>query len=143
MYTEAEKTIDMREDCACIAGSIGPVDRIDLVFDYTVNWEGDELEGTASIIMFDFAANFKIAPEVKDKDAAFSFHESGMLHLRVDEFQISALDFPITIHGSKKDELKIVFSDLFAHFFDDDVSLDAKTMGFIEQTMNDSILLYD
>jgi len=38
-----------------------------------------------------------VTPTVVNIDEAFSFHEQGMLYLRLDEFQARADDFPIVI----------------------------------------------
>ena len=34
MLTSAPKSVDMKEECQCIEGGVGNVDKIDLVFDY-------------------------------------------------------------------------------------------------------------
>ena len=34
MTTHAPKTVDIQAECACIKGKVGPVDKIELAFDY-------------------------------------------------------------------------------------------------------------
>lgn len=77
LLTSAPKTVDIQAECACIQGTIGPVERLELLFDYEFDQEYDEdqIAGTATISLYDFAASYTLTPEVVNIDESFSFHE--------------------------------------------------------------------
>lgn len=54
LITDAEKTIDLDAECACIRGTIGTVDKVDLVFDYRIKDE----RGSVEMTIFDMIVNY-------------------------------------------------------------------------------------
>ena len=97
MLSGAEKTIDMRADCHCIIGSIGAVDKVDIVFDYQLEsgklggGAEETIEGSASVTLYDFMVKYSMRPLVRDKGDALKYHEEkGMLYLELADFDISA-----------------------------------------------------
>lgn len=94
MTSDADKNVQMGEECACIKGSIGEVDRVDLVFDYKIKDE----HGSVSMTIYDLLVSYQFTPKVMDMDdKLIPYHEEGMLYLTVDSFSLSAADHPLTL----------------------------------------------
>ena len=126
MLTSAVKEIDLEAECQCIKGKIGPVDKVSLGFDYSFRLNGEPIEGSATITMYDFVLEYNLVPEVVEIDSEYVYyHEQGMLHLRADEFNFSALDFPVRVYGNEKTvEIKNALDSLFSRFLDFEAPLD-------------------
>ena len=59
----AEKSFTFIEETQQIAGEIGPIDSIDVTFDYLLHDHGQEiLQGSAAVTIHDFVANYVITP---------------------------------------------------------------------------------
>lgn len=85
MATTAAKEVELQAECQCITGTIGPVDKVALAFDYSFKFDGEPIVGTATVTLYDFKLEYKLVPEVRDFDSEYVFyHEQGMLHLRPD-----------------------------------------------------------
>ena len=97
----------MRADCHCIEGTIDQVDKIDLIFDYAIG----DIEGAAEVTLYDFQAMYNMTPEVTKVDEDVAFHDQGKLHLKINELNLAAFDFPIKIHsgGAMKDSVRKAF----------------------------------
>lgn len=80
----------MQADCGCIKGTIGPVDRVEVDFDYRFDYGEKPIEGSASISLYEFMIEYSLTPEVINKNVATNSHEQGMLHLKVNELKLSA-----------------------------------------------------
>ena len=133
LITTAQKEVDMQAECGCIMGAIGPVDKIELVFDYTFDFGEEPIEGSASVTMYDFMARYTVTPEVIDKVEDFIYsHEQGMLHLKVNDFNFSAVDFPIRVYGEKKDEVHSALEALFSRFLSSKEPLDKTQLSLLE-----------
>ena len=81
------------------------MDKIDLSFEYSFLWDDESLEGTANASLYDFLADYQLTPQVINKVDQFSYNEEGMLHFRVDKFNLSASRYPIKVSGSRKDQI--------------------------------------
>lgn len=136
----------MKADCQCIEGSIGKVDKIDLIFDYAIGGSEklDPIQGSAELTLYDFQAFFRVTPEMtKTGDDSVSLHEQGMLHLKLDNINMSAFDFPVRIRGSdQKEAVKAALSALLERFLSSDEPIDAKQTEFIDKVINESFISY-
>merc|ERR1712048_120235 len=141
MITTADKDIKLSEECACIEGSIGTVDRVDLVFDYKIKDE----TGSVSMNIFDLLVKYKFTPKVLDKVEEYvSYHEKGMIYLAVDSFSLSAIDHPITLIDkvSTRNEQSIE-SVLNKFFTKSDESQDRNQLDILEELINDKVITYE
>ena len=131
----------MRADCQCIEGSIDKVDKIDLIFDYAIA----DIEGAAEVTLYDFQAMYNMTPEVTKIDESVAFHEQGMLHLKINELNLAAFDFPIKIHsgGAMKDAVRTAFEALLVKFLSSEEPVDASQTEFVDTIINQSFISYD
>ena len=127
LLTTAPKTVDIQAECGCIKGTIGPVERLELLYDYEFDLAFDDegpIKGTATVSMYDFEASYTFIPEVVNIDESFSFHEQGMLNFRVDDFAISAKSYPVSVlDHNMSSEVKKAFEEFFHSFLASDVPL--------------------
>ena len=147
LYESAPKELDMKADCACFLGSVGKVEKVDVTFDYSIGLLEDEsldMKGSAQLTLYDFMAEYRITPEVIDKvEDGSSFHESGMLHLKLDELNLSAVDFPFKVlEGDHAADVKNLFEQLFADFLAPERPLEGEELDQVEQILNDSVVAY-
>ena len=147
LYESAPKELDMKADCACFLGSVGKVEKVDVTFDYSIGLLEDEsldMKGSAQLTLYDFMAEYRITPEVIDRvEDGSSFHESGMLHLKLDELNLSAVDFPFKVlDGDHAADVKNLFEQLFADFLAPERPLEGEELDQVEQILNDSVVAY-
>ena len=101
----------------------------------------------ADVTLYDFQALYRLTPEVMDVSDEFSYHEKGKLHLKVDDINISAFDFPVKIRendwsNSLTDAVKNAFSSLFENFLASDKPIDENQTSFIDTVINESFISY-
>ena len=116
----------MQADCGCIQGTIGPVDKVEVVFDYSFNYDDHyekPIEGSASISLYELTIDYILTPEAVDKNAGLKSQEQGMLHLKVNDFKFSAEDFPIKVQGEKKEEVQTALLAIFTKLLASDEPL--------------------
>ena len=70
LTTHATKTIDIQAECKCIKGSFGPVDKIELAFDYEFaqSLDTDPIKGRATVTMYGFEAEYTVTPTIINID---------------------------------------------------------------------------
>ena len=68
-----------------------------------------------------------------------------MLHLKVNELNFAAFDFPVKIHsgGALKDDVKAAFSGLLDRFLASEEPIDASQTEFIDTLINESFISYE
>lgn len=66
-----------------------------------------------------------------------------MLHMKLEEFNISAFDYPITIYGSNKEQVHAAFNSLFMYFLNSEDPLDGKQLGLLEEMLNEYVVEYE
>ena len=128
MMTHAPKNVDIQAECACIKGNIGPVDKIELAFDYEFaqSLDTEPLKGRANVTMYGFEAEYTVTPSVVNIDDSYSYHEQGMLYLKLNDFKPKADNFPITVDAeddSMNTQVVTAFLGLLKTVFKSDESL--------------------
>ena len=128
LVTTAYKEIDMDADCRCVRGSIGPVDKVVLSFDYSAELGAKEsTSGSANITLYDLTLEYSVSPEVIQVASDYlSDSQEGALHLKVNRVNLSAEDYPVRIFAEQKqDEVKAAFEAFFYRFLTPDQALDS------------------
>ena len=82
--------------------------------------------------------------ELQDQAEEAAHNEQGMLHLKVNELNFAAFDFPVKIHsgGALKGDVKSAFSGLLDRFLASDEPIDASQTEFIDTLINESFISY-
>ena len=84
------KYIELSKACKCIEGSFGPVDRLELSFDYQFDYVGiaAPITGSAEMSLFNLQMDYKLKPQMVNGPGSELLHDKGQLYLELKDLKM-------------------------------------------------------